>query len=177
MDRWMERCPFLNMTCAACSVCLQLCPGASACDNYTVSRPGLVLLKKHQRLIELAVFLEFRLPFCPNAQHSGDDGRDLQLAGETVVWGARDTEKKRAKEVDVTCSTNNIYKLLEHKFPQGLSYFRSSEQQTGVLHWLYSVVVWISKAWRTMTAAEIFSMKHRLCRRASAKVKTDLSTK
>lgn len=64
--------------------CLQLCPGASACYNYTVSRPGLMLLNKHWRLVELAVFLEFRLSFCPIAHSSGADGWDQQLIRETA---------------------------------------------------------------------------------------------
>lgn len=56
--------------------CLQLCPWALAFDNYIVSRPGLVLLKKHPRLIEPAVFLAFRLPFCPDANRSEDNVQD-----------------------------------------------------------------------------------------------------
>lgn len=39
--------------------------------------------------MELTVFLEFRLPFCPDAHPSGDDDLDLQLLGEVfyrAVW-------------------------------------------------------------------------------------------
>lgn len=114
------KCPLLNMTCADCGVCLQLCPGASASDNYTVSHPRLELLQKRQRLIELAVFLEFRLAFCPTAHRWVTVGVG---SGRREVSG-QETEEERANEGDVTCSKS------KPSF-SGLSYFTWMEQQTG----------------------------------------------
>lgn len=77
------------MTCAVCSVCLQFCPGASACDNYTVSRLRLVLLKRHRRLIAVAVFLDLRLPFCPTAYYSGDGAVNGSWSGNVCAGDSR----------------------------------------------------------------------------------------
>lgn len=149
------------MTCALRSVCLQFCPGASACDNYAVSCPGLVLLKKHWRLIELAVFLEFRLPFCPNAHCSGGWRSGSTAARAETAWD-RDTEtEKKQKREDVICSKKRLF--FGQKFPPGLSYFMGIQQQTErCLHLLSSQ--------RAVTAAEIFpKKKHVFCERTFAK--------
>ncbi len=120
------------MTCTVCSVSLQLCPGASACDNYTVLCPGLVLLKKCQRLIQHAVFLEFKLPFCPNAHYPGDDGCDQQLVGE-IICSKCHLKKMKRKE-----KKRKRIRFLEQKF------LLSEPQTDRCIALALQYVVWIN---------------------------------